>query len=177
MGVEFCIENSVLTAMDPKIVGWRDGNARADDALETIDLLYRAAVEPQLWPEALERFAHAVGCMGMAMISITPMKTTGLIVSPSMREAAIEYKQEWWRYDTRVGRIFALQLSRGVFAEAQLFTVDELARDPIRQEFSGLSESARSPRNWWSHGRDMSSPSASSVPCSADISKGARSTR
>lgn len=109
---------------------------RADDALETIDLLYRAAVETELWPQALERLAHAVGCVGTAMIPITPHDTTtGLVVSPSLDEAAIEYKQEWWRHDTRVGRIFALQLSRGVFAEAQLFTVDELARDPIRQEF------------------------------------------
>jgi hypothetical protein len=43
-----------------------------EDALETVDLLYRAAVEQQHWPEALERFARAAGCIGVAMIPITP---------------------------------------------------------------------------------------------------------
>lgn len=73
---------------------------------------------------------------GTALIPITPHDTaTSLVVSPSVNEASAEYGKDWWRIDTRVGRIFELQLSRGVFAEPQLFTDDELARDPIRQEF------------------------------------------
>ena len=31
------------------------------EALETIELLYQAAVDPALWPEALHRFALATG--------------------------------------------------------------------------------------------------------------------
>lgn len=106
-----------------------------EGALEAVDMIYRAAVEPDLWPEALERFALSVGCIGMAMIPITPNDTAGLIVSPSMREVEVEYRGEWWRHDTRVGRIFDRQLARGVVCEAQLFGEDELARDPFRQEF------------------------------------------
>jgi len=109
---------------------------RAEDTYETIDLFYRAALEPELWPKALGRLADEVGCLGTALISITPSDTiSNLIVSPSMDEVAVEYKQDWWRIDTRVGRIFELKLARGVFAEAQLFSEDELARDPMRQEF------------------------------------------
>ena len=108
---------------------------RTEDTLETVDLLYRAAVDTQLWPEALEKFAQSIGCIGMAMIPITPNETTGLIVSPSMREVEVEYHQGWSQYDSRVRRIFTRQLSRGVFCEAHLFEDDELARDPFRQEF------------------------------------------
>lgn len=109
--------------------------SRTGDTLETVDLLYRAAMEPELWPDALDRFSRSVGCIGMAMIPITPNKTTGLVVSPTMREVESAYMQDWWRHDSRVGRIFALQLSRGVFCEAELFQEDEIRRDPFRQDF------------------------------------------
>lgn len=108
---------------------------RAEDAYETIDLLYRAALEPQLWPEALEKFAFSVGCIGMAMIPITPNDVTGLVVSPAMRVVDVDYRKEWWRHDSRVKRIFTRQLARGVCCEAELFDSDEIARDPFRQEF------------------------------------------
>lgn len=113
-----------------------DGMPRAEETYETIELFYRAAMEPELWPEALGRLADEVGCMGTALISITPSDTiSSLIVSPSLDEANAEYRKGWWRIDTRVGRIFDLKLARGVFAEAQLFSEEELARDPLRQEF------------------------------------------
>lgn len=104
-------------------------------ALETIDLLYQAALEPALWPEALDRMAKACGGIGTAMIPITPQDTTGLIVSPELREPNVEYEREWWRHDTRVLRIFSRKLNGGVCCEAELFTDEELARDPLRQEF------------------------------------------
>ncbi len=107
----------------------------AEHPFEAVDLLYRAAVEPHLWPEALEQFARSVGCIGMAMIPITPDSTAGLIVSPSMQEVEQDYKDTWWRHDTRVGRIFERRLARGVFAEADLFGDEELQRDPFRQDF------------------------------------------
>ena len=109
--------------------------AEAAEALETIDLLYRAAVEPELWPEALQSLALSTGGIGTAMIPITPQNTAGLIVSPELQEPNIEYEREWWRHDTRVLRIHTRKLKGGVCCEAELFTGDELARDPLRQEF------------------------------------------
>jgi DNA-binding CsgD family transcriptional regulator len=109
--------------------------AKTAETLETIDLLYRAALEPALWRDALHQFALATGGVGTAMIPITPGNISGLIVSPALDESNVEYSREWWRYDSRVLRIYSRKLSDGVCCEAELFTDDELARDPLRQEF------------------------------------------
>jgi DNA-binding CsgD family transcriptional regulator len=109
--------------------------AKAADILETVDLLYRAAVEPELWRDALHQFALTTGGVGTAMIPITPGNIAGLIVSPELDESNIEYSREWWQYDTRVLRIYSRKLNDGVCCEAELFTDEELARDPLRQEF------------------------------------------
>ncbi len=104
-------------------------------ALEAIDLLYRAAVDPKLWPEALQKLAFCAGGLGTAMIRITPGSKDGLVVSPELEEANVEYQREWWRHDSRVLRIYSRNLSQGVCCEAQLFSRDEIAHDPLRQEF------------------------------------------
>jgi DNA-binding CsgD family transcriptional regulator/PAS domain-containing protein len=52
-----------------------------------------------------------------------------------LQEANIEYEKEWWQHDTRVLRIFSRKLKGGVCCEAELFSDDEVARDPLRQEF------------------------------------------
>lgn len=109
---------------------------RSVEVLETIELLYRAAVEPQLWPEALHQLALTVGGMGTAMIPITPGDATGLIVSPALLEAKEEYDRVWAPLDSRVSRIHARKLSDGVCCEPQLFTEEEIRRDVFRQEFA-----------------------------------------
>ncbi len=109
--------------------------AESLEALETIDLLYQAAIDPALWPDALDRLSRATGGVGTAMIPITPQNTAGLVVSPALQEANVEYEREWWQHDTRVLRIFSRKLKGGVCCEAELFTDDEVRRDPLRQEF------------------------------------------
>jgi DNA-binding CsgD family transcriptional regulator/PAS domain-containing protein len=109
--------------------------AESLDALETIDLLYEAAIDPARWPDALDRLARATGGVGTAMIPITPQNIAGLVVSPALQEANAEYEKEWWQHDTRVLRIFSRRLTGGVCCEAELFSDDEVARDPLRQEF------------------------------------------
>jgi hypothetical protein len=103
--------------------------------LDTIELLYRAAVEPALWPAALQRLALASGGMGTAMIPITPGDATGLIVSTDLMESKVEYDRGWSAYDSRVLRIHSRNLSDGVCCEPQLFTDAEIARDMLRNEF------------------------------------------
>jgi DNA-binding CsgD family transcriptional regulator/PAS domain-containing protein len=109
--------------------------SETSDALETIDLLYQAAMEPELWPQALQKLAEAVGGVSTAMIPITPQNTAGLIASPALQEPNVEYEREWWQHDTRVQRIHSRKLDGGVCCEAELFTDEEVARDPLRQEF------------------------------------------
>jgi DNA-binding CsgD family transcriptional regulator/PAS domain-containing protein len=109
--------------------------AESAQTLATLDLLYDAALDASLWPAALQQFARAVGGMGTALIPITPNSTTGLVVSPVLAESKPEYERGWYRYDSRVARIHARGLSQGVCCEAELFTPEEVARDPLRQEF------------------------------------------
>jgi DNA-binding CsgD family transcriptional regulator len=109
--------------------------AESAEALETIDLLYQAAIDPALWPEALHRLALATGGFGTAMIPITPGSTAGLLLSPELLESRADYDREWYQHDTRVGRIHSRKLSDGVWCESQLFTEEEIANDPMRQEF------------------------------------------
>lgn len=109
--------------------------AETIESLETVDLLYRAAVDPTLWPEALQKLAFCAGGMGTAMIRITPGNKDGLIVSPTLEESNVEYQREWWKHDSRVLRIHTRKLSQGVCCEAEIFSSDEIARDPLRQEF------------------------------------------
>jgi len=104
--------------------------------LDTIELLYRAAMEPALWPDALHRLALASGGVGTAMIPITPGDATGLIVSTDLMEANVEYENRGWSlHDSRVLRIHSRNLSDGVCCEPELFTEDEIARDMLRNEF------------------------------------------
>ena len=105
------------------------------DSLAVIERLYDAALDPTLWRDALDRLALATGGIGTAMIPITPGDCSGLVVSPELDETRSAYDREWWRYDSRVARIHARKLSVGVVCEADLFTPEELAKDPFRQEF------------------------------------------
>src|SRR5262245_6952210 len=101
---------------------------------DVIELLYTAALEPQLWPRALHELGHAVGAMGTVLIPVSS-KGSETLVSPEMGEANEAYKRGWWQHDTRVARVQQRRLARGVFSEAELFAAEELARDPFRQEF------------------------------------------
>jgi DNA-binding CsgD family transcriptional regulator/PAS domain-containing protein len=109
--------------------------AETIDTLETIDLLYQAAVAPELWPLALHRFALCAGGMGTALIPIVPGNNIGIILSQDLLGGRADYDREWYRHDSRVARIHRRKLTDGVYCEAELFTEEEIARDPLRQEF------------------------------------------
>jgi DNA-binding CsgD family transcriptional regulator len=109
--------------------------SRSPDVLDTIELLYRAAGEPELWPLALHRLSRACGGMGTAMIRITPGDPAGLVLSSDLQPFQAEYERDWATRDSRVARIFSRGLKGGVCAEPDLFTPEELKRDPLRQEF------------------------------------------
>jgi DNA-binding CsgD family transcriptional regulator/PAS domain-containing protein len=100
-----------------------------------VDLLYAAALEPQRWSDALHQLGGAVGAVGTVMLPVSQQGPRATLDSPELREATEAYQREWWRYDSRVARFKARRLSHGVVSEAELFTPEELARDPFRQEF------------------------------------------
>ena len=100
-----------------------------------VERLYSAALQPELWPQALHELAHAVGALGTVLLPVSTQGARETLVSPEMREASEAYQRGWWRHDSRVARVQSRRLSRGVFNEAELFSAEELARDPFRQEF------------------------------------------
>jgi DNA-binding CsgD family transcriptional regulator len=102
---------------------------------DVVDLLYSAALQTELWPQALHEFAHAVGALGTVVLPVSTRGPRGTLVSPEMEEVNAEYQRRWWCQDSRVARVQARRLSRGVFSEADLFSAEELRRDPFRQEF------------------------------------------
>jgi DNA-binding CsgD family transcriptional regulator/PAS domain-containing protein len=105
------------------------------DPSSVIDRLYGAALEPELWPQALHALAEAVGAVGTVVLPVSTDGPRETLVSPEMCEPTESYQREWWQYDSRVARVQARRLTNGVFSEADLFSPDELARDPFRQEF------------------------------------------
>jgi len=102
---------------------------------DVVDLLYAAALQPDLWPQALHELGHAVGALGTVVLPVSSQGARETLVSPEMNEATEAYQHGWWRHDSRVARVQARRLTQGVFSEADLFTPEELARDPFRQEF------------------------------------------
>src|ERR1700719_3144074 len=100
-----------------------------------VDLLYAAAIEAQRWSDSLHQLGRAVGAIGTVMLPVSQQGPRATLDSPELREATEAYQREWWRYDSRVARFKARRLSHGVVSEAELFTPEELARDPFRQEF------------------------------------------
>jgi hypothetical protein len=108
---------------------------RKRNPADVVDLLYSAALQPQLWPDALHQLGHAVGAIGTVVLPVSTQGARETLVSPEMHETNDAYARGWWRHDSRVARVQARGLTRGVFSEADLFTPEELARDPFRQEF------------------------------------------
>jgi len=104
-------------------------------SLSLIDQLYGAALQPELWPQALHELARAVGAIGTVVLPISTKGPRETLISPDMSEPADAYQREWWRFDSRVERVQSRHLLHGLFTEADLFKAEELARDPFRQEF------------------------------------------
>ncbi|MBS3649041.1 helix-turn-helix transcriptional regulator [Pseudaminobacter sp. 19-2017] len=99
-----------------------------------IDCLYAASLELERWPEALHHIARAVGGLGTVMVPLADVRTMAIGVSPNLREAAEEYEREWWQLDAGAARIGRLGPTR-VWTDADVFTPEEMARDPFYQEF------------------------------------------
>ena len=59
---------------------------RTTTPIDVVDLLYTAALQPQLWPRTLHEFAHALGAIGTVVLPVSTRGPRGTLVSPEMRE-------------------------------------------------------------------------------------------
>lgn len=107
------------------------------DAPALIDACYAAALDPALWPAALDRIAQAVGGRGGLIVSHDPRRTPMTLHSESLGAIDHDYGVGgWWRFDTRIARANALGLAPGsVVCDEMYFPADAKRRDPFIQDF------------------------------------------
>lgn len=105
--------------------------------LDVIDLLYAAALEPELWPEALGSFAKASGGVGGVLLPWTASGPGQVVVSPGLAEATQAYERDWLGRDSFIirARERGLAQYKGILPDTQLFTATEMSRDAWYQEF------------------------------------------
>jgi len=115
-------------------------NAVRPDAFElVVQQFSEATVVPELWPTALHNLAQACGAEGVALHCSDGLKTIGTILSQGVAGLHQEFVTRWRAPELNSHRSRGLSLLnrgwRGVFTESDIFTPDEMARDPFQQDF------------------------------------------
>lgn len=114
--------------------------------LDVVGLIYDAALDPTLWPTALERMMKATGGVGGSLLerhanAFNPSKIT----TPSLADYYAAYdRSEYWRIEARVRRLCALkdvpgsahhQIASGrIITDLDFFSSEEAAKDSFYQE-------------------------------------------
>lgn len=112
---------------------------RRFDPPALIDACYAAALDPDLWPTALDGLADAVGARGGVIVSHDPRRTAVTLHSDRLGEIDRDYGAGgWWRFDTRIARAAGLGLAPGaVLCDEMYFPAEEKSRDPFIRDFFG----------------------------------------
>ncbi|GJD73067.1 helix-turn-helix transcriptional regulator [Methylobacterium goesingense] len=101
-----------------------------------IDLSYDAVLDPDLWPDVLDRVARAVGGRGAVLVSHDPARTARTTHSQALDAVGAEYGRTWWQRDTRIARARTLRLGPGsIVVDEHLFAPGETRSDPFFQDF------------------------------------------
>jgi DNA-binding CsgD family transcriptional regulator len=110
------------------------------DAFERVtQQFFEAAAVPELWPDALHDLAQACGAEGIAVHRADGVNTLGTVVSKGSASLYHDFVTRWRAPELNSHRARGLALLsrgwRGAFAETDIFTPEQLARDPFHQEF------------------------------------------
>jgi DNA-binding CsgD family transcriptional regulator len=100
---------------------------------DAVDHFCTAVLNRAEWPTALEQFSHAAGAVGATLVvgTSTPASVT---TSTALIETVDEYFAMRQVNDPREDRITPT-LERGFVTDFDVFSVEEIARDPFYQEF------------------------------------------
>lgn len=103
------------------------------DLAELVDDFLVAAYSPEQWPQTLDRIAQAAGADGASIVfgGTTPETVA---VSTSIAEPVRKYFETRAVDDPREDRVTPT-LEGGFLSDLDVFTLDEIARDPFYQEF------------------------------------------
>ena len=107
------------------------------DPHRAIEAIYDAALEPDLWPLALQAMADCFQDMGALLIWRRDNGSYGTIVSPGLSAVQLEYDAHWQRQDVKALRCFEhsyLSAADGL-TDHDVMTAEEIATLPIYTQF------------------------------------------
>lgn len=125
-------------ALDPTPPSRTPAPADADHRLaDAVGAIYATVMAPELWPEALEKVAAVFGDHGANLFFIRDDGSFGIVVSPSMRAAQVDYDRTWWKQDIRTVRAIEYGYAAGVEAitDRHVVTDTEIAEHPYFTSF------------------------------------------
>ena len=106
---------------------------------QVVERFYEAAAVPSLWPKALQSLAHACGAQSACAMPVSTLDPLGPIVSTEGGDYAHDFLTTWSapERNTRMPRCMSLVMRgwRGLITEQDAFTREELAKDPLHNEF------------------------------------------
>jgi DNA-binding CsgD family transcriptional regulator len=103
---------------------------------EAVSACYEAAVQPHLWPNALEVLAQATGSEGVTLIDHRLGSGPGYICTKSFDEHMdVFVRENWSSRNYRFDRGITVAQRNGVVTEGMIFGTTELDREPLQAEF------------------------------------------
>jgi DNA-binding CsgD family transcriptional regulator len=115
------------------------GTLRPEAFDAVVDGFFEAAALPSLWPGALHALALACGSVGVAAHAADGVRTVGSVFSEGTAGMAEAFVAHWRAPELNSHRSRGLALLdrgwRGAFTERDIFTREEIARDPFHQDF------------------------------------------
>ena len=102
-----------------------------------VEAIYRAAVAPALWVDALQAIADCFGDVGANLIYRRDDGSAGTIVSPGLQTAHEEYDAGWWREDIRWTRAteYLYRSVGGAVTDRHFTNAREMATHPFYTDF------------------------------------------
>src|SRR5262245_64602689 len=100
-----------------------------------IDSIYEAAAIPERWLPVLEDLAQVAGCHGTTLFTVDAAQNVRALNSSSMHTImAIFARDGWMQRNPRAARLAAKRYP-GFATDLDLFTPEEMDRDPFYTEF------------------------------------------
>lgn len=116
-----------------------------DDYSDLVGGIYDAALDPQLWPQTLERLAAAVGATAAGLMLTDPVQQRLANVSVGLDPAAMEtYNRYYWRIDP-LAPVLGRMPTGLLFTDRSVVPRSELERTELHHDWAkpqGVEDSA-----------------------------------
>jgi len=110
---------------------------RPEHIARSLENLYEAAANPELWRRSLHDFSQAFGADGVIMHLSGESRTPWAVNSEGLDESIPKYFRDGWHLQNEPLRRSNLAFRRGeqIVTEGTLFTPEEWTRDPMVADF------------------------------------------